>query len=674
MAELLIDGYDGGEVIGRGGFATVYRAQQLAFGRVVAVKVFHADAADGSTDLEVFQRECRVIGNLETSPNIVTVFDAGASRSGQPYIVMEYAPGGSLSQRLAREGPFRERDVAAIGSKIAAALEIAHRAGVIHRDVKPANILLSSQGEPLLADFGISSIADGTQTNSGAISATIAHAAPEVLNGDRPTPQSDVYSLGSTLFTLLNGRPPYSKSSDSSVVSLISRALNGDLPDLRDQGVSNSLAALLESALSRDLSVRFRNAEAFAEALSSFGRLSSMPNTVPTVDFGALRGRTDRMSPTGIRLPAPREDQRWPTVIEYSRSLRNPRASLLTPMLRDAEVVSDMEGMPASASGQDAVAFKLSLDGAPVVLRCFIRSLPKARERYAAFALHLGENPCDELVAAQWEDAAIAVGNTAWPAVVMPWVPGRPLHYAAEQFLEDASTLRRFAARWLDLLDDLRRKHIAHRALHHGNVIVSDRETMRLLDLDAMWVPSAAHLGAVDRAHTNYRHPSKRASPWGPNGDQFSGFVIYLSLLALAADSSLWRFNTGDNLIFLAKDFAAPNRTAIWAVLGRSTDPAVRSLSDTLAAACMNPAGVGARTVRELASSVGQPELVTFDDETTVPKIPVAGTTAAKPRTNPKSENQSEGGWWAREPASPPQRSAPAPKPSTPPPSDDWWR
>src|SRR5690242_13595088 len=207
MVDLGIPGFSRFEEIGRGGSSRVYRCRQARFDRVVALKLL-ADDALGDDTRTTFERECQAVGNLAWHPNIITVYGAGVTTDGMPYLTMEYAPNGSLAARVAERGRLPEPEVVEIGIRIASALDALHRAGVLHRDVKPGNVLLSSTDEPLLADLGIASVAGAATTTLGAGAATIAHAAPELLEGEAESAQSDIYSLGSTLFTLLAGHPP----------------------------------------------------------------------------------------------------------------------------------------------------------------------------------------------------------------------------------------------------------------------------------------------------------------------------------------------------------------------------------------------------------------------------------------------------------------------------------
>ena len=252
--------------IGRGGFAVVYRGQQRRFGRQVAVKVL--DPGADALSLERFERECAAMGMLSSHPNIVTIFDAGVTDDGRPYLVMEHMPGGTLDDRLERDGPLAWEDVADIGVKLAGALQTAHEATVLHRDVKPANVLLSPFGEPCLSDFGLARFGQQAKT-TGVVTATILHAPPEILNGAQATPQSDLYSLGSTLFTLLAGTAPFWRETDESLLPLLGRINDEPVPDLRGRGLPDAACAPIEQAMAKIPGDRPSSVAEFGEALRS---------------------------------------------------------------------------------------------------------------------------------------------------------------------------------------------------------------------------------------------------------------------------------------------------------------------------------------------------------------------------------------------------------------------
>jgi len=268
----LVDGYVELREVGRGGFGVVYRARQVEFNRTVALKVL-TNVFDDPGARARFERECLAMGSLSGHPNIVTVYAAGYTSDGRPYIAMEFLPGGTLAERLAGRGiPWSE--AAAIGIKICGALQRAHDSGVLHRDVKPENVLVSAYDEPKLADFGIARLHGGYETRSGIVTATFAHAAPELLEGKPPSATSDVYSLASTLYSLITGHPPFVIEGDDTLPAVIARIATQPPPDLRSRGVPDSVCAALEHALAKDPAARTPTAEAFGHELQDAVRVA----------------------------------------------------------------------------------------------------------------------------------------------------------------------------------------------------------------------------------------------------------------------------------------------------------------------------------------------------------------------------------------------------------------
>ena len=204
-----IVGYDVLEVIDVGGFSRVYRAIQRRFDRAVAVKVLNAGFTD-ERQRRAFERECRVMGQLSSHPNIVTVYDSATTESGLPAIVMELYTG---TYRTA--GRLSVPEVVDVGRKIADALDHIHRQGIVHRDLKPHNLFISQHGEPAIADFGISTM--GGEHTSGA-RFTLKYAPPELLREGVSDAAGDVYSLGVTLYQLASGRVPFEGPDEAAVV------------------------------------------------------------------------------------------------------------------------------------------------------------------------------------------------------------------------------------------------------------------------------------------------------------------------------------------------------------------------------------------------------------------------------------------------------------------------
>jgi Protein kinase domain/Kelch motif len=265
--DLGIGGCEAAVEIGRGGFGVVYRAWQPEFGRAVAVKVLGAHRLDGEARTR-FTRELRAMGALTGHPHIVTVHSAGITAAGHPYLVMGFEPGGSLGDRLRSRGPLPWQQAVGIGVRIAGALESAHRAGVLHRDVKPENILLSAFDEPKLADFGIARVDGAGATGGVALAATLAHTAPELLGGERPSVASDVYALGSTIHALIRGRPAFSATGEEDPLTLIARIARLPVPDLRPLGVPDAVCRVLERAMAKDPQQRQPSALALGRELA----------------------------------------------------------------------------------------------------------------------------------------------------------------------------------------------------------------------------------------------------------------------------------------------------------------------------------------------------------------------------------------------------------------------
>ncbi|MGW4773488.1 protein kinase domain-containing protein [Nocardia sp. NPDC004278] len=248
-AELADAGFTAAEEIGRGGFGVVYRCDQVALDRTVAVKVL--TAALDEENRERFVREQRAMGRLTGQPSILDVLQVGTTTSGLPYLVMPYYPQGSLDARIRRHGPLSAVETLRVGVKLAGALETAHRLGILHRDVKPANVLITDYGEPALADFGIARIPGGFHTATGTVAGSPAFTAPEVLAGEAPTAAADLYGLGATLFAALTGHAAFERRSGERVVAQFLRITTQPTPNPREHSIDEDLAQVIEAAMSR---------------------------------------------------------------------------------------------------------------------------------------------------------------------------------------------------------------------------------------------------------------------------------------------------------------------------------------------------------------------------------------------------------------------------------------
>ncbi|AHK36118.1 protein kinase/transcriptional regulator [Rhodococcus opacus PD630] len=249
-AELAAAGFEDAQEIGRGGFGVVYRCRQVALDRIVAVKVLTADLDEQNRAR--FSREQHAAGRLTGHPNIVNVLHIDTTDNGRPFIVMPYYVQDSVDMWIRRHGPLPLEEALRLGVKMCGALETAHRLHILHRDVKPGNILFTDYGEPALTDFGIAHLTGGFETTSGVVTGSPAFTAPEVISGGTPTRAADVYGLGATLFAALTGHAAFERRSGEQVVAQFLRITVEPVPDPREHGIPEDVSAIIENAMSSD--------------------------------------------------------------------------------------------------------------------------------------------------------------------------------------------------------------------------------------------------------------------------------------------------------------------------------------------------------------------------------------------------------------------------------------
>lgn len=351
----LVGRYRLDERIGAGGFAEVWRGFDLQLERLVAIKVPKSSVARGS---EAFLTEARRVAALQ-HPNIVTVHDVG-NDGDRWFIVSEFVPGGSLASRLAR-GPIPRGDAIRWVGQVADALDAAHQAGLVHRDVKPANILLTAAGDALLADFGIA----GPQETSAEASAgigTLRAMPPEQLAGRPLTPAADVYALGMVLHEMVAGGFPFRSATPNGIRGEIAAGI----ADRVAPTIPRRLAAVCRRALALDPGKRYQTAGGIAATLRRTG-----PPTVPWLVGGALimAGIAVTAAVTTQLLPAPTQIQKdatlaiivperrpppWKAAPNGRFSLRCPRIHELNPFVveaRNVRIYHEWQDHPISYVG-----------------------------------------------------------------------------------------------------------------------------------------------------------------------------------------------------------------------------------------------------------------------------------------------------------------------------------
>jgi serine/threonine-protein kinase len=289
--------------IGSGGMSTVYRAHDETLERFVAIKVMNREVATDSDQLERFRREARAVARL-SHPNIVHVIDAGED-DGRPFIVFEYIEGETLKDRIRRLGRLEIPEAVAYCIEIARALGAAHASNIVHRDVKPQNVLLDHEGTAKVTDFGIArTLEEDGLTDDGRVLGTTDYVSPEQALGQPVTGQSDLYSLGIALYEMLTGQLPFSAETQ---VAVAMKHVREDIPDVRKlrPDVSAMLASVVEGATAKERSERYADdAELIADLESVLAlettRAGSADGEVTSV-LKTLPPETRRRVPVSIR-------------------------------------------------------------------------------------------------------------------------------------------------------------------------------------------------------------------------------------------------------------------------------------------------------------------------------------------------------------------------------------
>jgi hypothetical protein len=311
VGELIAERYELEELVGTGGMSSVYRAHDRLLERHVALKVLHEQYTVDGDYVERFRREARSVAQL-SHPSIVTVIDRG-DHDGRQYIVFEYVDGENLKSLVEREGQLPEQEAVDLGLQIANALEFAHSHGLVHRDVKPQNVLLT-EGRAKVTDFGIARSLDvhGGLTQTGTVLGTSDYIAPEQARGGRASVQTDVYSLGAVLYELLTGEVPFR---GDNFVAVALRHINEPVPSVRTKrpDVSPRLDAAIRRAMAKDPRDRFETMEELAAELQAC-RLEAEGTVSPTDATVVVAPPKRRRRRGALRSPAGRPSV-WPLLL-----------------------------------------------------------------------------------------------------------------------------------------------------------------------------------------------------------------------------------------------------------------------------------------------------------------------------------------------------------------------
>ena len=258
---MIFAGYRVEELVGRGGMGVVYRATDLSLERPVALKLVAPELAEDERFRDRFLREPRLAASLD-HPNVIPIYEAG-EHDGQLYLAMRFVEGSDLRTILEREGKLPPQRALAVLAQVAGALDAAHRRALVHRDVKPANVLLDEDGHAYLTDFGITKQVGGDSTDTGRVVGTLDYLAPEQIRGDPVDGRTDVYALGCVLYECLAGAPPFRRTTEAEILWAHMQEQPAPL-----RGYPR-LDPVLRKALAKDREDRFKTCAELIDAAAS---------------------------------------------------------------------------------------------------------------------------------------------------------------------------------------------------------------------------------------------------------------------------------------------------------------------------------------------------------------------------------------------------------------------
>src|SRR3954468_7965119 len=281
MTDIGITGVDNVTEVGRSAAFTTYQARDASSGQAVLISIVNAAGRPPSV-IDRFFREQDVVAELASHPNLVSVFGHSTTSTGEPYIVTEVASGQTITQRGTTPPPMTGPEVLKLGIRAAGALESVHRGGVVHGDLRGRSLLLDASGEPNVKDVGLVVLTGAGVTASGD-PYDLGHVAPELLDGQPPTPATDQFALATTLYRLLAGETPFVRPGETSIIPVIKRIATDPPPDLAAKGVPGPVAEVVTKALSKNPADRYPTMQAFARALQQAEVALGIPVTDLTV-------------------------------------------------------------------------------------------------------------------------------------------------------------------------------------------------------------------------------------------------------------------------------------------------------------------------------------------------------------------------------------------------------
>ena len=284
----------------------------------------------------------------------------------------------------------------------------------------------------------------------------------------------------------------------------------------------------------------------------------------------------------------------WPGVAEFSSAIQNPGQCFADWELTRGQIAAyekgGRAGMPVVSSGNFAAVYRITCDNRDYAVRCFTRAVHDQEERYTQLDTFLKDTLPQSFVEFEYLERGIRVVGDWYPVVKMEWVDGTPLDKFVRDNLGTPAVFRNTAARWRGAVSEIRGLDIAHNDLQHGNVMVRRDRSIRMVDYDAMYLPQYDGQSSPENGHQNFQHPRKTPAHYNANIDHFPALVIYVSLLALAADPGLFdKFYNDDNLLFKKSDYVDPGSSECFRILRNNPDDTVRQLIDRLEQFCAVP-------------------------------------------------------------------------------------